>query len=325
MKVTHQILSTAVVGCGYMGGGIAQVMALHGYRVNLGEIDAETAERARDRICREAEQFESLKLLPEGAAKIIEANLVASDSIEAAVEGVDYVAEAVPEEPALKSGILKRISVAALPEAIIGTNTSAIPIGQLAEALVHPGRFLGVHWMNPAPFVPGVELIPGHRTAAETLKAVEVFIRELGKVPSTVADTPGFVANRLQFALFNEAARMVEEGVATPTEIDAVVSNSFGFRLALFGPFAIADMAGLDVYESAFETLQKAYGERFSPPPALTRLVRNGHLGLKSDHGFLECDPAVRPDLIAYRDNAYAKLSQLRLDLGPVPGFRTVN
>lgn len=321
MSVAEHISTTAVVGCGYMGGGIAQVMALKGHRVNLGDIDAETAVRARQRLVDEARKFEDLALLPEGAAGIIEANLVASQSIEEAVQEVDYIAEAVPEDPGLKSDILKRISVAARPEAIIGSNTSAIPISQLAESVVHPERFLGVHWMNPAPFIPAVELIPAQRTHPDALTLVEGFIRHLGKAPAKVADTPGFVANRLQFALYKEAARIVEEGVATPAEIDSVVSNSFGFRLALFGPFAIGDMAGLDVYQGAYKTLQKAYGDRFAPPAALSELVRNGHIGLKADHGFLDIDPAARPDLIAYRDNAYARLSQLRDQLGEAPGL----
>ena len=136
-----------------------------------------------------------------------------------------------------------------------------------------------------------------------------------------MADTPGFVANRLQFALYKEAVQIVDDGVATPEQIDAVVSNTFGFRLALFGPFAIGDMAGLDVYESSYRTLEKAYGERFAAPEALVATVRDGNLGLKSGHGFLDIDPADRPALLAYRDDAYARLSQLRTELGRAPGL----
>ena len=321
MTVIDAISTTAVVGSGYMGGGIAQVLALHGYKVVLGDVDGETAERARVRLVEQAREFEARGLVPEGAARIIEGNLAAAGSIEEAVAAADYISEAVPEEPGLKAGILRRISNAAPPRAIIGTNTSAIPIGELAESVAGSQRFLGVHWMNPAPFVPGVELIAGPDTAPDVLDIAERLIRTLGKTPARVADTPGFVANRLQFALYKEAVQIVDDGVATPEQIDAVVSNTFGFRLALFGPFAIGDMAGLDVYESAYRTLEKTYGERFAAPQALVATVRDGNLGLKSGRGFLNVDPDSKPALLAYRDDAYARLSQLRTELGRAPGL----
>jgi 3-hydroxybutyryl-CoA dehydrogenase len=323
MFMTHidTITTTAVVGSGYMGGGIAQVLALHGYKVVLGDVDGETAERARDRLVEQAHGFEAHGLLPEGAAEIIRGNLAAAGSIEDAVAAADYIAEAVPEDPGIKASILRRISAAAPAAALIGTNTSAIPIGELALSVAGPERFLGVHWMNPAPFIPGVELIPGPDTDPAVLDLAEALIRGLGKTPARVADTPGFVANRLQFALYKEAVQIVDEGVATPEQIDAVVSNTFGFRLALFGPFAIGDMAGLDVYASSFRTLEKAYGERFAAPEALIATVKDGNLGLKSGQGFLDIDPVDRPALLAYRDNAYARLSQLRAELGQAPGL----
>lgn len=321
MSTKDTISTTAVVGSGYMGGGIAQVLALHGYRVALGDIDGDTAERARVRLVEQARDFETHGLLPEDASKIIEANLVAAASIEEAVAAADYIAEAVPEQPDLKAIILRRVSAAAPAHAIIGTNTSAIPIGELASSVTGPERFLGVHWMNPAPFIPGVELIPGQETDPAVLDRAEQLIRSLGKIPARVADTPGFVANRLQFALYKEAAQIVDEGTATAEQIDTVVSNTFGFRLALFGPFAIGDMAGLDVYESAYRTLEKAYGERFAAPEALVTTVKDGNIGLKSGHGFLDIDPAERAALLAYRDIAYARLTQLRKELGEAPGL----
>ena len=321
MNITQTISKTAVVGAGYMGGGIAQVLALHGYPVALGDVDGEIAERARVRLVDQARAFEAQGLLPAGAADTIAGNLTAAASIEDAVAASDYIAEAVLEDPVIKADILRRISAAAPADAVIGTNTSAIPIGELAASVTGPERFLGVHWMNPAPFIPGVELIPGPETLPSVVDLAEELIRTLGKTPARVADTPGFVANRLQFALYKEAARIVEEGVANPSQIDDVVSNTFGFRLALFGPFAIGDMAGLDVYESSFRTLEKAYGERFAPPAALTAAVAEGNLGLKSGHGFLDVDPAGRESLVAYRDSAYARLSQLRAELGRAPGL----
>ncbi len=297
------------------------MLALHGFKVALGDVDGETAERARLRLVEQARGFEAQGLFPDGAAAVIEGNLAAAGSIEDAVAAADYIAEAIPEEPGLKARILRRISAAAPAGAVIGTNTSAIPIGELALSVAGPERFLGVHWMNPAPFIPGVELIPGPDTDPAVLDLAEDLIRGLGKTPARVADTPGFVANRLQFALYKEAVQIVDDGVATPEQIDAVVSSTFGFRLALFGPFAIGDMAGLDVYASSFRTLEKAYGERFAAPEALVATVEDGNLGLKSGHGFLDIDSADRAALLAYRDHAYARLSQLRAELGQAPGL----
>lgn len=311
----------AVVGSGYMGGGIAQVLALGGARVILGDANAELSAKARERLLQEAKQFASQGLFPADAPAILAENLQCAPSIEAAVADAEYITEAVPEVPAIKKEVLERVSAAARPDAIIGTNTSAIPIGELAAFVKGPERFLGVHWMNPAPFIPGVELIPSQFTRPDVVDQMETLIRAVGKTPARVADTPGFVANRLQFALYKEAVKVVEEGLASPEQVDLVVSNAFGFRLALFGPFAIGDMAGLDVYASSYKTLEKTYGERFKAPDSLTKLVEGGDLGLKSGHGYLDIDPAEKAKLIAYRDKAYAALSKLRAELGAAPGL----
>jgi 3-hydroxybutyryl-CoA dehydrogenase len=316
-----RIHRVAVVGSGYMGGGIAQVLALSGATVVLADVDAERAVAAHARLIEQADRFEADGLFSEGSGEMLRQRLTAANSVEDAVAGADYVTEAVFETREIKKEALARISVAAPAQAIIATNTSAIPIGELAEVVELPERFLGVHWMNPAPFIPGVELIAGAQTSAETVEAVEAFIRAAGKVTARVADAPGFVANRLQFALYREAAKVVEEGLATPEQVDLVVSSTFGFRLALFGPFAIGDMAGLDVYAASYATLAAALGDRLDAPASLTRLVEQGHLGLKSGKGFLDIDAADVPRLLAYRENAYHALSALRRELGPPPGL----
>lgn len=314
-------LRIAVVGSGYMGGGIAQVLALAGNRVTLGDIDAEHAEAARQRLIAQGAEFESRGLFAPGSAALLEQRLAAAESIEAAVADAEYITEAVFEKREIKSAALARISLASPAGAVIGSNTSAIPIEELAAAVVEPSRFLGVHWMNPAPFIPGVELIASSRTDPAAVDRAEALIRMAGKSPARVADSPGFVANRLQFALYKEAVRMVEEGLATPSDIDTVVSNAFGFRLALFGPFAIGDMAGLDVYAASYESLAAQYGERLAAPALLTETVDAGNLGLKSGKGFLDIDPEDAPKLLEYRDRAYQALSALRRELGEAPGL----
>ena len=145
-------------------------------------------------------------------------------------------------------------------------------------------------------------------------EVVEALTR-LGKAAVVVGDGPGFVANRIQFAMFREAARIVEEGIATPEQVDEVVRSSFGFRLPFFGPFTIADMAGLDVYADIFETLERGLGPGFSAPGLLREHVGRGDFGVKTGRGFLELSRAEADELVARRDRAYAGLARLRREV----------
>lgn len=312
-------MRAAVIGGGYMGGGMAQVFALHGIDCTLADLDGQAARASVQRLSQEAERFEADGLFPSGAVDLITRHVHPADSIEAAVQDADYVAEVVPEVWDIKVDALSRASEAASPSAVIGTNTSAIPIARLAEAVRGPERFLGVHWMNPAPFVPGVEIIPGPATSDHAVDVAEGLLASLGKLPVRVPDSPGFIASRLQYALLQEACRIVEEGGATPSQVDDVITSTFGFRLAFFGPFGIADMAGLDVYASGFATLAEAYGERFAPPEVLRASVAAGRTGLKAGGGLSELSTRDPDALASYRNRAYAALAALKAELGSAP------
>lgn len=308
----------AVIGSGYMGGGIAQVLALSGADVRIADVELAIAESNRERLITEAAQFAADGLFPADAAETI-AERIAAATIEDAVAGASFIEEAVPEKIEIKHATLRRISEAAAPDAIIGSNTSTILIGRLAEAVVHPERFLGVHFSNPAPFIPGVELIPHAATDAAILPVVEQIVAATGKQTARVKDATGFVLNRLQYALFHEATQLVEEAVATPEDIDTIVRTTFGFRLPFFGPFAIADMAGLDVYAFCYASLQTEFPERFATPQILEDLVAAGKLGTKSGAGFLDVPAERTPELIAYRNKAYVAMQKLIDELGPAP------
>lgn len=318
-------LRVAVVGGGYMGGGIAQTFALNGFDCVIADVDAARADALVADLKEQARRYEDLGLFPAGAAASVATHLHAAPSPADAVRDAGYVVEAVPERAELKHAVLQQISELAPGEAILTTNTSAIPITELSRSVRHPERFLGAHWMNPAPFVPCVEVIPTLHTADRITDSVFALLAGIGKAPTRVADAPGFVANRLQFALFKECARLVEENVATPAEVDEVVRNSFGFRLPFFGPFAIADVAGLDVYAGSFPTLERAYGDRLATPESLQRLVSAGQLGVKSGAGYYTVGDGGAEQVAMYRDRAYAGLTRLRQDLGddgllaPVP------
>ena len=309
----------AVVGSGYMGGGIAQVLALAGAQVAIADISQEIARKNVDRLVEEAGQFVADGLFPDDAVDRIRANVSPAASIEDAVADVDFIEEAVPEKIEIKHDTLRRISAAARPDAIIGSNTSTILISSLAEAVTNPERFLGVHFSNPAPFIPGVELIPHESTSEHAIAVVEEIVASTGKESARVRDATGFVLNRLQYALFHEATQIVEEGIATPEDIDTIVRTTFGFRLPVFGPFAIADMAGLDVYSFCYASLQTRWPERFATPESLRTLVDAGKFGTKSGAGYLDVPASKTADLVAYRNRAYVAIKKLMDELGPAP------
>jgi len=309
----------AIVGSGYMGGGIAQVLALAGATVRIADISEEIARTNFDRLVEEATQFVADGLFPPDAVERIRANVVPSASIEDAVADVGFIEEAVPEKIEIKHDTLRRISAAASPEAVVGSNTSTILISSLAEAVTNPERFLGVHFSNPAPFIPGVELIPHSGTSDHAIELVEEIVAATGKETARVSDATGFVLNRLQYALFHEATQIAEEGIATPDDIDTIVRTTFGFRLPVFGPFAIADMAGLDVYAFCYASLQTRWPERFATPDSLKALVDAGKFGTKSGAGYLDVPADRTAELVAYRNKAYVAIKKLMDELGPAP------
>lgn len=293
-----------------MGVGFAQVLALGGIECRIADAAPDLAVAARERAITLARRYEELALMPAGSAYTIAELVRPYESIAEAVGPVSLVLEAVPEQPAIKREVYGRIEAATGADTVIATNTSAIPITSLSEGLDRPARFLGAHWFNPPQWVPAVELIPSAETDPAVVADLAETLRGLGKRPTVVRDSAGFVANRIQFAMFAEAAAVVAEGVASAEDVDDIVRSSFGFRLPFFGPFAIADMAGLDVYLGAYEALSAAHGERFDAPQLVRDLVAEGRVGHKAGAGALE-PPA---DIAAHaerRDQAYAALARL--------------
>jgi 3-hydroxybutyryl-CoA dehydrogenase len=303
--------SAAIVGSGTMGCGFAQLLALAGVEVAVIDVSAELADTARQRAISAAAQFAAAGMMPADAELRVAERVTAHASIADGVSNVDLVIEAVTEDLRVKAAVLAEIERCAPAHTVIASNTSAIPIADMAAGLTAPERFLGTHWFNPPQWVPLVEIIPGTRTSPAVIDRVQALLRRLGKRPVTVGDAAGFVANRIQFAMFKEAASVVADGVASAEQVDEVVRMSFGFRLPFYGPFAIADMAGLDVYSGAYTSLEADLGARFSPPPLLSELVAEGDLGTKTGRGFLPPDgvsPQVRTDR---RDRAYYAMQDL--------------
>jgi 3-hydroxybutyryl-CoA dehydrogenase len=312
---------SAIIGAGTMGLGVAECLAAAGIEVRLTDATPELTREAKERLVERARGHAGAGLISAEAADRAE-SVEPADDVSAAVRDADLVFEAVPENLELKHEILATSSDAAPQEAVIVSNTSSFPMDELAKSVEHPERFLGTHWFNPPEWTPGVEVIPASTTDPEVAEKVMACLRAIGKRPAIVGDGPGFVANRIQNALFLEALRCVEEGLASPQEVDEVVRSCFGFRLPFFGPFQIADMAGLDVYVSVLETLRDGLGERFETPDAMRELVDQGRTGTKSGAGFLEYSDEEREQLLLERDRRYAALNELLERLPPVEAGR---
>lgn len=273
-----------VVGAGTMGHGIAQVSALAGYDTVLQDADPGALQRGMDRIRQSMEKGVSLgKLDPDGRDRAL-ARLRGIGSLPEALEGADLVIEAVPESMELKSGLLQAVEASVPTGTLLATNTSSLSIDGLASSLAHPGRFLGLHFFNPVHLMSLVEVVHGPRTDPEVLEAGASFARSLGKDPIVVRDSPGFASSRLGVALGLEAMRMVEEGVASPADIDRAME--LGYRHPM-GPLKLTDLVGLDVRLGIARYLHETLGaEHFRPPEILERMVAEGKLGKKSGEGF---------------------------------------
>jgi 3-hydroxybutyryl-CoA dehydrogenase len=304
----------AVVGAGRMGGGIAEAFAAAGLDVRVTDATPELAQQARERVIARTRGHVEAGLLGDEALERAEA-VDAADGPAEAVDGADLVLEAVAEATGVKLEVHAAIEAAAPEDAVIATNTSSLDVDRLKEAIERRGRFLGMHWFNPPEWTPGVEVVPVEETDPQVVERVVEFLTAIGKRPAVVSPSVGFIANRLQMALLCEAARCVEEGLAEPAAIDEVVRSCFGFRLPFFGPFQIADMAGLDVYRAVAEQHRDAFGERFFVPEQLERLVADGDTGTASGAGFYAYEDPV--SLQSERDRRYAALAELLGELPP--------
>ncbi|SCL58994.1 3-hydroxyacyl-CoA dehydrogenase [Micromonospora citrea] len=278
-----------VVGAGTMGLGIAYVAAGSGHAVELVEVDRARGATAVDRL---AELWDKAvrrgKLGAEQAATNRERVTLRSALAEVAPEPA-VVVEAVPERPDLKRAVLREAE--ALRPALLGSNTSSIPIAELADGLARPERFLGLHFFNPVWAMALLEVVVGPATADETTAAAVALAGRLGKDPVVVRDMPGFATSRLGVTLGLEAIRMVADGVAAPADIDKAMV--LGYRHPV-GPLELTDLVGLDVRLDIARTLQAAYGDRFAPPPLLVEMVAAGKLGKKSGQGFYRWEGGVR-------------------------------
>lgn len=269
----------AVIGGGLMGAGIAQVFACAGHAVTVFEPNIDV----RDSII--ARTTENLAMVGRDGSAV---QLISvTGSMTEAVASARYVTEAVPEKLELKRAIFADLVRLAPHDCILASNTSVIPITRIAEGLNTADRIVGTHWWNPAPLIPLVEVVQAAHTSDATIATTMKLLQSIGKSPAHVKkDTPGFVANRLQHALWREAIAMVADGVCDAATLDACVKNSFGLRLAVLGPLENADMVGLDLTLDIHKTMIPELDCHAVPHAFLESRVAAGELGFKSGRGF---------------------------------------
>jgi len=271
-----------------MGNGIAQVCAQKGMTVVMCDVSQEMLDKACQTISRSLAKFVEKGRIKEPVEAVM-ARIIPATNMDGAAD-CDLVIEAVFEKLEVKREVFRALNPIVRDTALLASNTSAIPITEIATAAKHPENFLGLHFFNPVPLMQAVEVIAGIVTSEETLQAGAEFVRYIGKEPTVVRrDIAGFVLNRINMLSNMEAYRLVEQGVATPEDIDKGMRLAFGRNM---GPFETSDLVGLDVQLMAYtNTYEEEKDIRFYPPSILRRKVLAGHLGRKTGKGWYEYNP----------------------------------
>ncbi|WP_134683383.1 3-hydroxybutyryl-CoA dehydrogenase [Brevibacillus migulae] len=272
-----------VVGAGQMGSGIAQVAAQAGLQVILNDIKQEFVDRGLQTITKNLSRNVEKGKLTEDEKQAILSRIRPSVDL-ADGSAADFVVEAVTENMAVKTTIFQKLDEVCPPHTILASNTSSLPITEIAAVTKRPEKVIGMHFMNPVPVMKLVEVIRGLQTADEVYQVVEDLSKQMGKVPVSVNDFPGFVSNRVLMPMINEAIYCVYEGVATPEAIDEVMKLGMNHPM---GPLTLADFIGLDTCLYIMEVLYEGFGDsKYRPCPLLRKYVKAGWLGKKSGRGF---------------------------------------
>ena len=276
-------MQVAVLGAGTMGHGIAHVCAVAGHEVTIRDIDEKLVSDGITSIERNLQGgVERDKLTVEEADAALD-RIEGMTDLASAVADADLVIEAVPEDLDLKRSVFADVAAAAPTDATLATNTSSLSVTAIGAGLDDPSRIVGLHFFNPPYIMQLVEVVEAEQTAPETLAFAERVVDGLGKTPVVVEDSPGFATSRLGVALGVEAIRMVQEGVASPRDVDRAMTLGYNHPM---GPLELGDVVGLDVRLDILEYLREELGERFRPPQLLKRKVRAGKLGKKTGEGF---------------------------------------
>jgi 3-hydroxybutyryl-CoA dehydrogenase len=313
----------ACLGAGRMGRGIAVAFAYAGHAVTMIDVKPRTAEQfdklraeAHDEVRKTLASLARFGLLNNSEAKTVAAHITIAPSgaSATALAGAGLVFEGVPEVVELKREVLTTASRSVKPDVIIASTTSTILVDDLSGAIAHPERFLNAHWLNPAYLIPLVEISPGAKTDPTVVDRVKALLEGIGKVPVVCAATPGFIVPRIQALAMNEAARMVEEGVASAEEIDKAIRYGFGFRYAVLGLLEFIDWGGGDILFYASRYLEGAlHSDRYRAPDVISNNMRDGRIGMRTGSGFLDYTGL---DIDGYREQRLAAMVDMLRHFG---------
>jgi len=300
MMNVDKIQKVAVIGAGLMGHGIAQELAQGGYEVGLNDVTDEALEKAIVRIRDNYAMLEREGLLSQGKGEKAIGLVQTSVDIGVAIDGADLVIEAVVEDLALKLDIFEKLDAWCEPQTILATNSSSYMPSKIAVVTDRPEKVVGMHYFNPPFLMPLVEIIKSDQTSDQTAQVAYDLMVKIGKSPVMVQkEIPGFIGNRIQAAVWREILWLVEEGIATPQDIDTVVKTGLGRRLSVAGPFELTDLTSLAMKQAIMEELLPSLASGQKVPVILKEKVEEGELGIRSGKGFYEWTPESGEDLRA--------------------------
>jgi len=282
------VRKAAIIGTGTMGPGMGAVLERAGVEVTLYDISEEQLDKARPGVDLARSVLDRLDAEGNGASG---GELRFESDLRSALDGADLVVEAVPEKLELKQQVFAEVEQHVSSDAILASNTSGIPITKIAESLEHPERVIGTHWSNPPHLIPMIEIIPGEKTSPEVTAATQELVRQIGYFPCTLKkEVPGFVENRVLYAIMRECLALVDEGVVDAEELDLNVKWGIGYKLAVVPPMALLDMAGLDIYNAVANYLNQDLSDEKGVSSTITERVDQGKLGIKTGGGLFEYD-----------------------------------
>lgn len=307
-----RIRKVAVIGFGIMGQGIAQAFAQSGYDVEVFDIRKDQMQAGFKAVKARLKVLVQLHVLAKDEAAKVISRIGATPDIEESVKNAEFVEEVVTEDLAEKRKIFRRLDEFSRREAILASCTSSLPISEITLDIKRRNRCIGTHWFNPAYLMPLVEVVKGPGTSNATVAITKSLLETLGKSCVVCKDSPGFVANRIQHAMNNEAMLVLQEGLASAKDIDTAVKMSFGLRLPITGPLETLDLSGLDTALRIRRYMQRSLRTaRFKPPQVLREKVKAGHLGFKSGEGFYEYRGKNMERILRDRDEKLVKLVRL--------------
>ena len=278
----------AVIGAGTMGLGIAHIMSQYGLKVNLIDLNEIILTKSKKIISTNIDRQIRKGVFNEKQKKIILSKLLFTKNLKKSILNVELVVEAISENFILKKKLIKDLDTICRSNVIISSNTSSLSISSLADKTLYPERIIGMHFMNPVPIIPLVEIVVGNSTSEKTIDSIKALTKKINKTPLVVMDSPGFVSNRILLPMINEAIETLSQGVADVYNIDQIMKLGMGHPM---GPLRLADLIGLDVCLSVLKVLENGFGEKkYSPNQLLIKMVKEGNLGYKTKRGFYGYD-----------------------------------